>query len=86
MSGDDIKQTVREKYGAAALRVLAGEGSSCGCGAITASLYDNHALLVSILLVCDLILNLLPTLLALGDAESAHCGLCTTESDDEVDS
>ena len=40
MSGDDIKQTVREKYGDAALRVLAGEGSSCGCAAITASLYD----------------------------------------------
>jgi arsenite methyltransferase len=40
MGGDDIKQTVREKYGDAALRVLAGEGSSCGCDAITASLYD----------------------------------------------
>jgi len=40
MSGDDIRQAVREKYGDAALRVLAGEGSSCGCGAITANLYD----------------------------------------------
>ena len=40
MSGDDIKQTVREKYGDAALRVLAGEGSGCGCDAITANLYD----------------------------------------------
>ena len=40
MSGDDIKRTVREKYGDAALRVLAGEGSGCGCDAITANLYD----------------------------------------------
>ena len=40
MSGDDIKQTVREKYGDAALRVLAGEGSGRGCDAITANLYD----------------------------------------------
>ena len=40
MSGDDIKQTVREKYGDAALRVLAGEGSGCCCDAITANLYD----------------------------------------------
>src|SRR6185437_412418 len=40
MSGDDIKQTVREKYGDSALRVLAGEGSGCGCDAITANLYD----------------------------------------------
>jgi SAM-dependent methyltransferase len=48
MSGDDIKQTVREKYGNAARRVLAGEGSTCcggasatgGCDPITANLYD----------------------------------------------
>ena len=40
MSGDDIKRTVREKYGDAALRVLAGEGSGCCCDAITANLYD----------------------------------------------
>jgi len=48
MRGNDIKQTVREKYGDAALRVLAGEGSSCcggasatgGCDPITANLYD----------------------------------------------
>jgi len=48
MGGDEIKQTVREKYGEAALRVLAGAGSSCcgaasttgGCDPITANLYD----------------------------------------------
>src|SRR5690349_18660085 len=44
--GDTIKQTVREKYGATALRVLAGKadascGSGCGCGdPITSNLYD----------------------------------------------
>ncbi len=44
--GEAIKQTVREKYGATALRVLAGNtdascGSGCGCGdPITANLYD----------------------------------------------
>ncbi len=35
MSGTDIKEVVREKYGQAALRVGAG-GSSC-CGATTTS-------------------------------------------------
>src|SRR5947208_5753627 len=48
MGANEIKQTVREKYGEAALRVLAGEGSSCcggasttgGCDPITANLYD----------------------------------------------
>jgi arsenite methyltransferase len=47
MSGQDVKQTVREKYGEAALRVLAGQGSSCcggaatsgGCDPITSNLY-----------------------------------------------
>ena len=29
MSGDDIKERVREKYGAAALRVTSSEGASC---------------------------------------------------------
>ena len=44
--GDAIKQTVREQYGATALRVLAGKtdagcGSGCGCGdPITSNLYD----------------------------------------------
>ena len=43
-SGDAIKETVREKYGATALRVLAGKtDASCGSGCgdpITANLYD----------------------------------------------
>jgi len=44
--GEAIKQNVREKYGATALRVLAGIaadgcGSGCGCGdPITSNLYD----------------------------------------------
>jgi SAM-dependent methyltransferase len=64
MGGDGIKQTVREKYGEAALRVLAGVGSSCcgaasttgGCDPISANLYDEtetiglpqHAVLASL--------------------------------------
>jgi len=48
MDGDEIKQRVKEKYGEAALRVVAGAGSSCcgaasttgGCDPITANLYD----------------------------------------------
>ena len=44
---DTIKQTVREKYGQAALRVLAGSGSSCcgagaageGCDPVTSNIY-----------------------------------------------
>ncbi len=43
---DDIQDTVRARYGSAALRVLSGEGSSC-CGAATANggcdpITDNH--------------------------------------------
>jgi SAM-dependent methyltransferase len=45
--GTDVKQVVKEKYGEAALRVVAGRGSSCcggaafdgGCDPITADLY-----------------------------------------------
>jgi arsenite methyltransferase len=48
MSGERIRQSVREKYGQAALRVHAGErGSccgaaegSCGCDPVSANLYD----------------------------------------------
>src|SRR5881296_1048307 len=40
MSGPDIKETVREKYGQAALRVLEGEKSSCCGDPITSHLYD----------------------------------------------
>src|SRR5437879_13788619 len=46
MGGDEIKQTVKEKYGEAALRVAGGErgscggGSSCGCDPVSSNLYD----------------------------------------------
>src|SRR5712692_2519498 len=49
MSRDQLKDTVREKYGQAALRVLAGErgtcgggtaAGGCGCDPINADLYD----------------------------------------------
>src|SRR5438128_4804660 len=40
MSGPDIKETVREKYGQAALRVLEGEKSGCCGDPISANLYD----------------------------------------------
>src|SRR3989441_3476508 len=40
MSGPDIKETVREKYGQAALRVLEGEKSDCCGDPITSRLYD----------------------------------------------
>jgi SAM-dependent methyltransferase len=51
-SGDALRSTVREKYGAAALRATEGEAATCGCGTsccsdeaqvwdpITADLYD----------------------------------------------
>lgn len=43
----DVRQTVREKYGAAARRVLAGEPGGCcgagGCDPITTNLYDRAA-------------------------------------------
>jgi len=52
---DDVKETVREKYGQAAQRVLDGRGSSC-CDPITSNLYDardtaglpEHAVLASL--------------------------------------
>ncbi len=48
MSRSDLRETVREKYGQAALRVEAGQGNACcggaassgGCDPITADLYD----------------------------------------------
>ena len=46
MHGDEIKQTVREKYGTAALRVAAGErgdcggAGACGCDPVSSNLYD----------------------------------------------
>ena len=61
---DGVKETVRQKYGQAALRVLDGHGSSCcgagradgGCDPITSNLYDaretaslpEHAVLASL--------------------------------------
>ena len=39
MDGDEIKETVKQKYGETALRVLGGEGSSC-CDPVSANLYD----------------------------------------------
>src|SRR5438876_762693 len=46
MGGDEIKQTVKEKYGQAALRVAGGERGSCGgtgrcgCDPVSSNLYD----------------------------------------------
>src|SRR3989440_2577748 len=46
MGGDQIKQTVKEKYGQAALRVAGGErgscggSGSCGCDPVSSNLYD----------------------------------------------
>src|SRR5712692_4830967 len=46
MRGDEIKRTVKEKYGQAALRVAGGEqgscgrASSCGCDPVSSNLYD----------------------------------------------
>ena len=47
MSDQNIKETVKEKYGEAALKVMAGEkgscgpSGSCGCDPITENLYDH---------------------------------------------
>lgn len=35
-----MKETVKKKYGEAALRVLGREGGSCGCDPVSANLYD----------------------------------------------
>src|SRR5712664_4384916 len=46
MGSDEIKRTVKEKYGRAALRVAGGErgscggASSCGCDPVSSNLYD----------------------------------------------
>src|SRR3977135_2221844 len=46
MAGDEIKETVKEKYGQAALRVAGGERGSCGgtgtcgCDPVSSNLYD----------------------------------------------
>ena len=40
MSGEEIKDTVKAKYGQAATRVLGGQGGSCGCDPVSSNLYD----------------------------------------------
>lgn len=40
MGADEMKETVKKKYGEAALRVLGREGGSCGCDPVSANLYD----------------------------------------------
>src|SRR5947207_9802608 len=40
MSGEEIKDTVKAKYGQAATRVLGGQGGSCGCDPGSSNLYD----------------------------------------------
>src|SRR5881398_2678409 len=40
MSGEEIKDTVKAKYGQAATRVLDGQGGSCGCDPVSSNLYD----------------------------------------------
>ena len=40
MSEHDIKETVKEKYAEAALKVLGGERGSCGCDPVSDNLYD----------------------------------------------
>ncbi|PYP59065.1 MAG: arsenite S-adenosylmethyltransferase [Gemmatimonadetes bacterium] len=37
---DPIKETVKAKYGQAAIRVLGGAGGTCGCDPVSSSLYD----------------------------------------------
>src|SRR5207248_3080332 len=39
MSGDEIKDTVKAKYGQAATRVLGGQGGGCGCDPVSSNLY-----------------------------------------------
>ena len=41
MSGEEIKDTVKAKYGQAATRLLGGgQGASCGCDPVSSNLYD----------------------------------------------
>src|SRR5438105_8609358 len=40
MSGEEIKDRVKAKYGQAATRVLGGQGGSCGCDPVSGNLYD----------------------------------------------
>src|SRR2546428_1408532 len=40
MSDTRIKDTVKQKYGQTALRVLSGERGNCGCDSVSSNLYD----------------------------------------------
>src|SRR5438093_13600250 len=40
MSEHDIKETVKEKYAEAALKILGGERGACGCDPVSDNLYD----------------------------------------------
>jgi len=40
MSSEEIKDTVKAKYGQAATRVLGGQGGGCGCDPVSTNLYD----------------------------------------------
>ena len=40
MTGERIKETVKAKYGQAAIRVLGGDGGTCGCDPVSSNLYD----------------------------------------------
>ena len=40
MSGEKMKDTVKAKYGEAAMRVLGGQAGTCGCDPVSANLYD----------------------------------------------
>src|SRR5205809_8007934 len=40
MSDARITDTVKQKYGQTALRVLSGERGNCGCDAVSSNLYD----------------------------------------------
>jgi len=42
MDGEQVKETVKQKYGQAALRVLGGKHGDCGCACdpVSSNLYD----------------------------------------------
>jgi len=40
VTGERIKETVKAKYGQAAIRVLGGDGGTCGCDPVSSNLYD----------------------------------------------
>ena len=40
MTGERIKDTVKAKYGQAAIRVLGGDGGTCGCDPVSSNLYE----------------------------------------------